>query len=687
MSKTLSAKSTPLQCLKILADRMRGKHLKNIGSMSQIIDDLMQKLSLTSQEQALAFTAVFDRHCGGRPSDIEDIASYYDCEPLEAMQLAPALREMLSKGLMQVVNNENRITQMRFDIDDEVTECILEGKTVKPRTSKMRKFNQYDLCIQVSSLIHDRDIPTKSLISRMEKLEKEHRSLALVKGLKALRLSVADRALFYEISHDLLTNEDCDTDIVRTLSDIFDNVLERTKTRRMLINGNHPLMKAELIEQVGENEMRLSDDGKKLLFGKDAAVYGVATEKLDRYAFVDKIFNIMRDTSKESKRRQYLLQRKVEKLEDYNKHLSFIGKLVGLDALSRFVFYITASAFTDGGSYRLDNLDNIYDKHKALIEKNKFKQETHPLMERGLVELTNDGFLNSTSIVLTEKGKEIFLEEDIDLFIDKPSSKDMILHDKVAEKKLFFDDELSGQLQMLGKSLEPENYNALRQRLKEKNMPQGIAALLYGEPGTGKTESVIQMARATGRDIMHVDISQTKSCWFGESEKIIKDVFKKYRRLCQKSELTPILLFNEADAVLSRRKDASSSNVAQTENAIQNIILEELENLDGILIATTNLATNLDRAFDRRFLFKIKFGKPALTAKKLIWQYKMPMLTPAQARSLATTYDFTGGEIDNIARKATMKELLEGTSITPATLDQFCKEERLQSAQGRKIGF
>ena len=64
---------------------------------------------------------------------------------------------------------------------------------------------------------------------------------------------------------------------------------------------------------------------------------------------------------------------------------------------------------------------------------------------------------------------------------------------------------------------------------------------------------------------MHVDISATKTCWFGESEKLIKQVFDRYRRLCQKSRTMPILLFNEADAVFSRRKDVGSSSVAQTE--------------------------------------------------------------------------------------------------------------------------
>ena len=211
--------------------------------------------------------------------------------------------------------------------------------------------------------------------------------------------------------------------------------------------------------------------------------------------------------------------------------------------------------------------------------------------------------------------------------------------------------------------------------------------LFYGEPGTGKTESVMQMAKATGRAIMHVDISATKTCWFGESEKLIKKVFTDYRRLCEKSKLKPILLFNEADAVFSKRKDVGSGNVAQTENAIQNIILEEMENLDGILIATTNLADNLDRAFERRFLFKIRFDKPTIEAKANIWLSKLPSLSAEDARTLASGYDFSGGQIDNITRKALMQEIINGVKPSLSDLVTMCGEEKLSKNNTRRIGF
>ena len=196
----------------------------------------------------------------------------------------------------------------------------------------------------------------------------------------------------------------------------------------------------------------------------------------------------------------------------------------------------------------------------------------------------------------------------------------------------------------------------------------------------------MQIARTTGRAVMHVDISATKTCWFGESEKLIKDVFTKYHRLCEKSKVKPILLFNEADAVFSKRKDSNSSSVAQTENAIQNIILEEMENLDGILVATTNLADNLDKAFERRFLFKIHFDKPTIEAKVNIWRDKLPILAETEASRLASRFDFSGGEIDNVVRKAMMEEIIGNTVPTVETLITICNEERMGKSV-TKIGF
>lgn len=112
-----------------------------------------------------------------------------------------------------------------------------------------------------------------------------------------------------------------------------------------------------------------------------------------------------------------------------------------------------------------------------------------------------------------------------------------------------------------------------------------------------------------------------------------------------------------------------------------------MEKLDGILIATTNLAENLDKAFERRFLFKIRLDKPSIEAKKRIWLNNLPILNENDALSLSERYDFSGGEIDNIVRKALMSEVLEGKQPSAEELQKLCAEEKLRSNSHVKIGF
>ena len=125
------------------------------------------------------------------------------------------------------------------------------------------------------------------------------------------------------------------------------------------------------------------------------------------------------------------------------------------------------------------------------------------------------------------------------------------------------------------------------------------------------------------------------------------------------------------------------------ENAIQNIILQEMEQLEGIMIATTNLTKNLDKAFERRFIYKIEFERPTIEARTAIWQSMIPNLDEEVALSLAAQYDFSGGQIENIARKRTVSLILNGAEPSAEQLNDFCRAEILshKPTEHRKIGF
>jgi len=158
----------------------------------------------------------------------------------------------------------------------------------------------------------------------------------------------------------------------------------------------------------------------------------------------------------------------------------------------------------------------------------------------------------------------------------------------------------------------------------------------------------------------------------------------------EKSETAPILLFNEADAVIGKRKEFNSSSraVDQTENTIQNIILQEMENLSGILIATTNLTQNMDSAFERRFLYKITFDKPSVESRKGIWNALLPDLPENNTAELSGKFELSGGQIENIARKVEVDAIINGEGLCMERLVQYCKDEsRSGFNTTKRIGF
>ena len=389
------------------------------------------------------------------------------------------------------------------------------------------------------------------------------------------------------------------------------------------------------------------------------------------------------------------IQRELRLYEKAHSHLEVVKRVS--DELEnpnyRFFVYDVANDVLKGVVSNLNaTISDLYDGGERYSVATKMMEEKHELFQKGLIEFAKKGNLSEATITLSDKGRKLVLGEKAFLFEDSINDKNLIKTDSIKEKKLFYSPVNQKEIDRLKAALQEEKLKGIQQRLKDDGLPVGVAVLLYGAPGTGKTESVMQIAKETGRSIVHVDISEAKSAWFGESEKRIKKIFTSYKNACEiaekKGELMPILLFNEADALISKRKSDTSGNCAQTENAIQNIILEELESLKGIFIATTNLASNMDSAFERRFLFKIKFENPSTEAKTSIWMNKLSWLDKESATEFATEYDFSGGQIDNIVRKIAMNEVITGERPAITDIHDMCKCEKIDNPDGsRRMGF
>ena len=307
--------------------------------------------------------------------------------------------------------------------------------------------------------------------------------------------------------------------------------------------------------------------------------------------------------------------------------------------------------------------------------------------ENVLVYANHDGLLVKDHFKIEDSVKEEIWADCGGLPEQTPMAGTLKTAD-LKEKHLFYDDALGKEVGTLSNLLSEERYGGIKTALEEKGMRSGFTCLFYGDPGTGKTETVYQLARTTGRDIIMVDVSKLKSMWVGESEKNLKALFSKYRKVVRESKVTPILLFNEADAIFGIRQSGAERAIDKMENTFQNIILQEMEDLQGIMIATTNLSENFDKAFERRFLYKVRFDKPTAKVKAQIWKSMMPELSDVDAQYLSGKFELSGGQIENIVRKKTIQSILQGKEPAIEEILRFCcEEERGSRSEHRRSGF
>ena len=474
--------------------------------------------------------------------------------------------------------------------------------------------------------------------------------------------------------------------IMRKTQDLKSLMRRRYIRRRGTFHGNSPAY-------------QLSEKAKKA-FCNNEALPVVNTVNLSPEEFMKHFTRLLREAGRNSQiDEEELLYETMELLKD-NPQLNIartISSLRVYDYDKLYLLYFCKRLVVDHQvSVPLDQLDflvdDINDEFDLMMNNGR-----HPFIREGLIAISGqDNFMARNLFQLTDKARNLFLSEydipDNIEEVDEDDHSNILSCTDIKPKVMFYCKEDQGQINTLQHLLEDEQLQAIRERLEKANMRKGFNCLFYGTPGTGKTETALQLTRMTGRDIMQVDISSIRDKWYGETEKIVKGIFESYAKKVKKSKRIPILLINEADAVLSVRTSVGGNNptLEKTENAIQNILLQAMEDIDGIMIATTNLTCNLDSAFDRRFLYKVEFHQPSVEAKTHIWQSFIPDLAEADANVLARSYDFSGGQIENIARKVMVDHLLFGDSPDLNHIEELCSKELIAGRNNnhrRPVGF
>jgi len=295
------------------------------------------------------------------------------------------------------------------------------------------------------------------------------------------------------------------------------------------------------------------------------------------------------------------------------------------------------------------------------------------------------------SIIHPQKNKKVrrlklnALVQNQDIFelIDSDTS----LEDVVLAK------ETRDTLQNLMRQVDKDVINRLVEwGIKDKKSTLDARIIFYGPPGTGKTMTAYSLAKSLKRQVLAFDCSKILSMYVGESEKNVRKIFDTFYELSQKTKSEPILLLNEADQFLGARSSGITSSADQMHNQMQNIFLEQIENFRGMLIATTNLLENIDKAFSRRFNYKIEFKKPDQMQRYEIWKKILPQDAPYEDGfdiDALSEYALTGGQIDLVVKNTAYKVALEDEPLfkTNDFIDEIKREKDANFDNEKSMGF
>lgn len=259
---------------------------------------------------------------------------------------------------------------------------------------------------------------------------------------------------------------------------------------------------------------------------------------------------------------------------------------------------------------------------------------------------------------------------------------------EIEDKELFFAKGDERNMSRLSVVAREEEYGRIIRAFREKGLRSNIAVLMYGAPGTGKTELARQVARLSGRTLVVADAAKLNGIYIGESSINYRNFFQVYRYICAVESLAPILFLDEADGILGTRQTDVSNGKDKDANCAQNILLDEMNTLPGILIATTNLKDNLDPAAFRRFNLHLQFHLPDEAARTRIWRSKLPELTEDDAVALARRFTISGGVMDNVASMVVMDEILEDRRMGLDDIISYCENQvQTTASQRNRIGF
>ncbi|KAI6657958.1 hypothetical protein LOD99_15675 [Oopsacas minuta] len=202
-----------------------------------------------------------------------------------------------------------------------------------------------------------------------------------------------------------------------------------------------------------------------------------------------------------------------------------------------------------------------------------------------------------------------------------------------------------------------------------KTASRGLAVLMHGKPGTGKSHSAEAIGYEVGKPLKVVNCGELLSKWVGESSKNIDSLFE------ESKNMDAILLFDDCDGLFGSRTSMGSSTDRYA-NVDVGVLLYHIERFPGIVIMTTNVIENLDKAFYRRFRYMLHFETPNQSDRAKLWKLLIPKETPVKDKidfNALSAHEMTGGSIKNCIFRAAAKAALRSVPERMITTDDLIK--------------
>jgi hypothetical protein len=192
-----------------------------------------------------------------------------------------------------------------------------------------------------------------------------------------------------------------------------------------------------------------------------------------------------------------------------------------------------------------------------------------------------------------------------------------------------------------------------------RKIKPGFRALFYGPPGTGKTLTAALLGKLYERDVYRIDLSKIVSKYIGETEKNLSNLFDRAENK------NWVLFFDEADALFGKRTNVQTSNDRHANQEVS-YLLQRIEDYNGLVILATNLKSNIDEAFLRRFQSTVYFPMPKKEERYQLWKTTLPgncqQSAEVNLEEIAEKYEVAGGTIINVVQFCALKAIDNGSN-------------------------